>query len=93
MAKIRDTSLVQANYLAVGVGVDGTKEVLGLWIQSAEGAKFWLRVFTELKPSRRACVTVRSAMELEAGPRGEHFGSRDALRGLTAGPSRETRAR
>lgn len=49
--KIRDEGLVRnkAVYLALGVRVDGTKEILGLWIEQSEGAKFWLRVMTELK--------------------------------------------
>lgn len=49
--KVRDQGSVQnkSAYLALGVGVDGTKEVLGLWLESTEGAKFWLRVVTELK--------------------------------------------
>ena len=51
VVKIRDTGVVQnkAIYLAVGVTVDGTKEVLGMWVQSTEGAKFWLGILTELK--------------------------------------------
>lgn len=36
-------------YLAVGVGVEGRKEVLGMWLEETEGAKFWLKVITELK--------------------------------------------
>ncbi len=36
-------------YLALGVNLDGEKELLGLWIANAEGAKFWLSVITELK--------------------------------------------
>ena len=36
-------------YLALGVRADGRKEVLGLWIEQTEGAKFWLKVFNELK--------------------------------------------
>lgn len=36
-------------YLAVGVNLEGSKEVLGLWIEGSEGAKFWLKVITELK--------------------------------------------
>lgn len=36
-------------YLAIGVGLDGRKEVLGLWLEETEGAKFWLKVITELK--------------------------------------------
>ena len=49
--KIRDDGVVQnkAVYLALGVLADGTREVLGLWIEQTEGAKFWLKVFNELK--------------------------------------------
>lgn len=49
--RIRDEGTVQnkAVYLALGVGADGRKEVLGMWIEQTEGAKFWLRVMTELK--------------------------------------------
>lgn len=49
--KIRDEGTVRnkAVYLAIGVGPDGTKEVLGLWMEQTEGAKFWLRVMNELK--------------------------------------------
>src|SRR4051795_3533110 len=49
--KIRDEALVRnkAVYVALGVRADGTKEILGLWIEQTEGAKFWLRVMTELK--------------------------------------------
>ncbi len=39
----------KAAYLAVGVGMDGLKDVLGIWLEKNEGAKFWLSVFTELK--------------------------------------------
>jgi transposase-like protein len=49
--KIRDEGTVKnkAVYLALGVRADGKKEVLGLWIEQTEGAKFWLKVFNELK--------------------------------------------
>ena len=49
--KIRDEGSVRnkAVYLAIGVRCSGTKEVLGLWIEQTEGAKFWLRVMDELK--------------------------------------------
>ena len=49
--KIRDAGHVQnrAIYVAMGVKLDGDKEVLGLWAGQAEGAKFWLQVVTELK--------------------------------------------
>jgi len=49
--KVRQDNRVinKAVYLAVGVNLDGIKEVLGLWIAENEGAKFWLQVMTELK--------------------------------------------
>ena len=49
--KIRDEGCVKnkAVYLALGIQRDGTKDVLGLWIQQTEGAKFWLAVMNELK--------------------------------------------
>ena len=39
----------QAIYLAIGINMDGIKEVLGMWIAKTEGAKFWLSVITEIK--------------------------------------------
>ena len=52
--KIRDEGSVKnkAVYLAIGVRCSGYKEILGLWIEQSEGAKFWLRVMTELKIGR-----------------------------------------
>jgi putative transposase len=49
--KIRDegTVLNKAVYMALGVRRDGTRDVLGLWIEQTEGAKFWRGVVTELK--------------------------------------------
>lgn len=51
MVKIRDAGHVRnrAIYVVIGVNMQGQKEVLGLWAGQAEGAKFWLRVLTELK--------------------------------------------
>lgn len=39
----------KAFYLALGVNLDGQKELLGIWVSQNEGAKFWLNVLTELK--------------------------------------------
>lgn len=49
--KIRSDGTVknQAVYLALGVAPDGTRDVLGLWIEQTEGAKFWLKVMNELR--------------------------------------------
>lgn len=49
--KIREDGVVRnkAVYLALGVLPDGTRDILGLWIETTEGAKFWMRVFNDLK--------------------------------------------
>lgn len=49
--KIRQDKRVinKSFYLALGINLDGHKELLGLWISENEGAKFWLQVLTELK--------------------------------------------
>lgn len=51
VVKSRDEGKVsnRSVYLALGINMDGTKELLGLWITGSEGAKFWLAVITELK--------------------------------------------
>ena len=65
--KIRDEGTVsnKAIYLALGINLDGAKELSGLWISQTEGAKLWLGILTELKnqgarmslsPVRKRCV-------------------------------------
>jgi putative transposase len=51
VVKIRDGQTVKnhACYLAIGVNTDGERDVLGMWFQRTEGAKFWLAVLTDLK--------------------------------------------
>jgi putative transposase len=51
VVKIRDGQAVRnhACYLAIGVNLDGERDVLGIWFQRTEGAKFWLQVLTDLK--------------------------------------------
>ena len=48
--KIREGGSVQrkACYLALAIGMDGEREVLGMWFQASEGAKFWMQVLTDL---------------------------------------------
>lgn len=50
MVKIRDGGHVanKAAHIAVGVDMDGIKHVLGMWVQSSEGAKFWASICAEL---------------------------------------------
>src|SRR6478736_7975534 len=49
--KIKEDAVVRnkAIYLALGVLTDGRRDILGLWIEGAEGAKFWMKVFNDLK--------------------------------------------
>jgi putative transposase len=49
--KIRDEGMVRSKaiHIALGVRADGGKEILGLWVEQNEGAKFWLRVMNELR--------------------------------------------
>jgi putative transposase len=51
VCKVRTEGVVRnkAAHLAVGIDVDGRKEVLGIWVEVTEGAKFWLRVMNDLK--------------------------------------------
>jgi len=60
--KIRDEGTVRtkAVYLALGVRTDGTRDILGLWIEQTEGAKFWLKVFTDLRA--RGCEDILIAV-------------------------------
>ena len=56
--KIRDESVVRSKavYLALAVLPDGTRDILGIWIEQTEGAKFWLKVFNDLKT--RGCTDI-----------------------------------
>ena len=60
--KIRDDGVVsnKAVYLALGIQADGQRDVLGLWIEHTEGAKFWLKVFNEMKT--RGCQDILIAV-------------------------------
>jgi len=51
IVKVRSEGRVinKSAYLAVGITRDGNKDVLGIWLEQTEGAKFWLKVMTELK--------------------------------------------
>ena len=59
--KIREDAVVRnkAVYLALGVRRDGSREILGIWIENTEGAKFWMKVFNDLKTPRRQRHTDR----------------------------------
>ena len=63
IVKIRDGGVVQnkAVYLVVGLDKDGSKDVLGMWIQQTEGAKFWMSILTELRNRGVQDILVLSA--------------------------------
>jgi putative transposase len=60
--KIRDEAMVRSKaiYLALAVLADGTRDILGLWIEQTEGAKFWMKVFSDLKT--RGCQDILIAV-------------------------------
>lgn len=60
--KIREDAVVRSKavYLALGVLADGTRDILGIWIESTEGAKFWMKVFNDLKT--RGCNDILIAV-------------------------------
>lgn len=68
--KIRDEGFVRnkAVYVALGIQPDGTKEILGLWIEQTEGAKFWLRVMNELKNRGVADILIAVTDGLQGFP-------------------------
>ena len=49
--KIREDVVVRSKavYLALGVLADGSRDILGIWVENTEGAKFWMKVFNDLK--------------------------------------------
>lgn len=60
--KIRQDGVVRnkAVYLALGMLPDGTRDILGIWIENTEGAKFWMKVFNDMKT--RGCNDVLIAV-------------------------------
>jgi transposase-like protein len=60
--KIRDAGVVRSKalYLALAVLADGTRDILGVWIEQTEGAKFWMKVFADLKT--RGCEDILIAV-------------------------------
>lgn len=60
--KIREDAIVRSKavYFALGILPDGTRDILGLWIENTEGAKFWMKVFNDLKT--RGCHDILIAV-------------------------------
>ena len=60
--KIRDEATVRSKavYLALAIRPDGSRDILGIWIEQTEGAKFWMKVFTDLKT--RGCQDILIAV-------------------------------
>jgi putative transposase len=68
--KIREDAVVRnkAIYLALGVLPDGTRDILGLWIDNTEGAKFWMKVFNDLKTRGVADILIAVTDGLKGMP-------------------------
>ena len=87
VVKVRDGAHVRnkAAHIAVGVDIDGIKHVLGIWVQTTEGAKFWaggLRRAGQPRRPRRADRLLRRADRVPRGDRGDLAqGDRPDLRG------------
>ena len=66
--KVREEAAVRtkAIYLALGVLPDGTRDILGLWIENTEAAKFWMKVFNDLKTRGVADILIA----VTDGPKG-----------------------
>jgi len=68
--KIREDAVVRnkAIYLALGVLPDGTRDILRLWIEGTEGAKFWMKVFNDLKTRGVADILIAVTDGLKGMP-------------------------
>ena len=68
--KIREDAVVRnkAIYLALGVLPDGTRDILGIWIDNTEGAKFWMKVFNDLKTRGVADILIAVTDGLKGMP-------------------------
>jgi putative transposase len=73
--KIREDAVVRSKavYLALGILPDGSKDILGLWIENTEGAKFWMKVFNDLKT--RGCNDILIAVTDGLKGMGEALGA------------------
>ena len=68
--KVREEAVVRnkAVYLALGVQRDGTRDVLGIWIETTEGAKFWMKVFNDLRTRGVSDILIAVADGLKGMP-------------------------
>lgn len=68
--KIKEDAVVRnkAIYLALGVLPDGSRDILGLWIEGTEGAKFWMKVFNDLKTRGVADILIAVTDGLKGMP-------------------------
>jgi hypothetical protein len=71
--KIREGGSVQrrACYLALGITLDGERDVLGMWLKETEGAKFWMQVLPDLKQRGVQDILICCVDGLEGLPRGD----------------------
>lgn len=70
MVRVRHNGSVinKAVFLALGINIEGRKELLGMWLAENEGAKFWLNVLTELKNRGLQDILIACVDSLKAFP-------------------------
>ena len=97
--KIREGGTVQrrACYLALGVTVEGERDVLGMWFQESEGAKFWMQVLSQLKQRGISdillcCVARGLRRAVGRSLPGDHAGAAERLGGRDTVPRVSARA-
>jgi putative transposase len=85
-AKIREDNVVRdkAVYSALGVRRDGSRELLGLWIETTEGAKFWMKVFDDLKTRGASDILTAADAFRHIGSLREPIAATDGLTGMPA---------
>jgi len=68
--RTREDNVVRSKavYLALGVRRDGSRDILGLWIENTEGAKFWMKVFNDLKTRGVADILIAVTDGLKGMP-------------------------
>jgi transposase-like protein len=68
LEEVREWQSRKAVYVALALNIEGEKEVLGLWIEQTEGAKFWLKVMNELKTRGIADILIAVVDGLKGFP-------------------------
>jgi putative transposase len=83
----------KAVYLAIGITMDGVKEVLGMWVAETEGSKFWLQVVTELRNRGVLDIFIACVDGLKGFPEAKETDTTKALESLNMSSRKVARNR